>query len=397
MIDAPSTDLTALQVALDALDQPAAVRNGAGRYLVVNPAWAELLGLPAERICGKPDAALQPADLANHAAEIDGLVIGSGMPMDSDEHLLCRFGRRRLRAARHPLLDGETPWAVAVVLAEPDQAEVAAAARDRLAAALAAEPVHAAAPPVPEAARREREEETQRRLEEAEARALAADERADAAEARVQELLEELRAAKLDLEALLRRSADPEPVPVSAADTAVAPVISWGEADEHRLAAALRGATNVRSAARALLTTLGPVAGYTAGAVWQAAEDGALRCVGAWSNPGEDTGGWETSTWHAALRDAGLVPDARGAAPAVHATDGSCPRAEIARHVGLSSAVTFGAGEDVVVELLRPVAAEAEPLEGLAAARMALADALARIAEGEAESGDRQPWAAARL
>lgn len=385
MSDERSTDLTTLQAALDALEHPAAVRDGGGRYLAVNEPMAELVGLPADRLCGKPDSALQPADLATHVAEMDGLVLGSGMPMDSDEQLLCRFGRRRLRAARHPLVAEDAPWAVAIVLGEPEDAAAVSQARDRLAEALGAAPVAATAPPVPDAARREREAEAERRIAEAEARAEEAERRALESQARVEELLEELRAARLDTDALLRRAAEPV-APPAGHDEPVAVRIE--EADAHRVASAVGGATTLRGAARALLGTLGPAGGYAAGAVWEAGDDGVLRCAGAWTAPGEDLAGWETATWHAQLRDTGLVPDAREAAPAARPVDGDCPRAELARHAGLAAAATFGTGP-VVVELLRRAPAEDEPVDGLQAAREALAEALERVAAGDAEPQDR--------
>ncbi|HYF27919.1 MAG TPA: PAS domain-containing protein [Baekduia sp.] len=587
----PTRDLDALVAALEAVPMPAAVRDGGGRYVAVNCLMSELIGLPAERITGKSDSALQPADLANRTAEIDGLVLGSGTPLDNDESLLCRFGRKRLRACRQPLLDGDSPWAVAVVLGESEHAGEASAARDRLAQALVSGDVHATAPPAPDAAVGERADELERRAEEAaeradeaaaqadqarlvaeaaearaaearterdaerearaaaeariaeaeawaqeaqqraaeaearvhevraraeeagsraeqaerrlaevharaegadgrlsaahdraqeaehraqeayaraeeaegraqeaharadeaEARAHEAHARAEAAERRAAELqelaetaearheesrartaeaegrlnearvraeeanrraaeaearaealageLEAERVARLDAEALLRR--ERRIVPAAGAGPAddpqpdgPAPAPEWSEADVVRLSAALRGASSLRGAARAVLSTVGPAAGFTAGAVWHTSADGSMECVDAWTAPGESgIAGWETTAWHARLRAPGLVPDALMAdGPVACPVEGDCPRAESARHAGLQAVVLLPVGDDLVVELLRRQPVAAEPLDGLAGLRDLIAEARERLG-GEAAPA----WSLARL
>ncbi|MET0600408.1 MAG: PAS domain-containing protein, partial [Baekduia sp.] len=84
---------------------PACVRDAAGRYVAVNPSFADLVGLEASRLAGKTDNALQPADVAHRVAELDALVLEAHGHLDARETILARDGRRAMRACRFPVYD----------------------------------------------------------------------------------------------------------------------------------------------------------------------------------------------------------------------------------------------------------------------------------------------------
>src|SRR3954449_7600818 len=88
---------------------PACVRDAAGRYVAVNPSFADLVGLEAARLVGKTDNALQPADVAHRVAELDALVLEAHGHLDARETVLARDGRRALRAWRPPRPRGAPP------------------------------------------------------------------------------------------------------------------------------------------------------------------------------------------------------------------------------------------------------------------------------------------------
>src|ERR1700761_4757610 len=96
---------------------PACVRDAAGRYVAVNPAFADLVGLEASRLVGKTDNALQPADVAHRVAELDALVLDAHGHLDAREVVLARDGRRTMRACRFPVYEGDEAWAICVVMA----------------------------------------------------------------------------------------------------------------------------------------------------------------------------------------------------------------------------------------------------------------------------------------
>src|SRR3954453_14058869 len=103
---------------------PACVRDAAGRYVAVNPSFADLVGLEAARLVGKTDNALQPADVAHRVAELDALVLEAHGHLDARETVLARDGRRPTRACRFPVYTDGEPWAVCVVIAPGDDLRV---------------------------------------------------------------------------------------------------------------------------------------------------------------------------------------------------------------------------------------------------------------------------------
>lgn len=136
------TDPTSTQAAADRLGPlgeslesallPACVRDAGGRYVAVNTAFADLVGLEATRLVGKTDNALQPADVAHKVAELDALVLEAHGHLDANETVLARDGRRTVRACRFPVYyDGEV-WGVCVVMSPGDDPEAGRIAREDL-------------------------------------------------------------------------------------------------------------------------------------------------------------------------------------------------------------------------------------------------------------------------
>src|SRR3954454_17386293 len=79
---------------------PACVRDAAGRYVAVNPSFADLVGLEASRLVGKTQTAGHPAEVAHRVAELDALVLEPHGHLDAGETVLARDGRRTMRACR---------------------------------------------------------------------------------------------------------------------------------------------------------------------------------------------------------------------------------------------------------------------------------------------------------
>src|ERR1700761_2684420 len=115
---------------------PACVRDAAGRYVAVNPAFADLVGLEASRLVGKTDNALQPADVAHRVAELDALVLEAHGHLDARETVLARDGRRAMRACRFPVYADGEPWAICVVMAPGDDREAGRQQREKLQASV---------------------------------------------------------------------------------------------------------------------------------------------------------------------------------------------------------------------------------------------------------------------
>lgn len=119
----------------DSLQQttlPACVRDAGGRYVAVNPAFADLVGLEASRVVGKTDNALQPADVAHKVAELDALVLEAHGHLDANETVLARDGRRTVRACRFPVYTDGEAWGICVVMSPGDDPEAGREARERL-------------------------------------------------------------------------------------------------------------------------------------------------------------------------------------------------------------------------------------------------------------------------
>jgi len=193
--------------ALQRAELPACVRDSSGRYVAVNPAFAEMVGLDAARLLGKTDNALQPADVAERAAELDALVLQADGPLDTGEVVLARDGRRMVRACRFPVFDDDKPWAVCVVMAPGDDPEAGRAQREALQAATGgrcAETAPAAALAEAEAQR----EELERRLAEADRARSDLESRVAELHAEVEELRAGIEAARSEaVEAATRAEA----------------------------------------------------------------------------------------------------------------------------------------------------------------------------------------------
>src|SRR3954467_5781860 len=110
---------------------PACVRDAAGRYVAVNPSFADLVGLEASRLTGKTDNALQPADVAHRVAELDALVLEAHGHLDARETILARDGRRAMRACRFPVYDGGGRGGMCVVRGPGDDRQTGAEQRRR--------------------------------------------------------------------------------------------------------------------------------------------------------------------------------------------------------------------------------------------------------------------------
>ena len=138
--------------------------------MAVNSAFADMVGLPSDRLVGKPESALQPRDISDRSAELDALVLDDGGLLEADEAILAWTGKRIVRSLRFPVWRRGELWAVGVVMADRDDLAEARVARDRL-AQLAGHSAPATASAAPRAAadlQRERAErrELQQRLEE---------------------------------------------------------------------------------------------------------------------------------------------------------------------------------------------------------------------------------------
>ena len=115
---------------------PACVRDAGGRYVAVNGAFADLVGLEAARLVGKTDNALQPADVAHRVAELDALVLEAHGHLDANETVLARDGRRTVRACRFPVYSDGEAWGVCVVMAPGDDPDAGRVAREELQASV---------------------------------------------------------------------------------------------------------------------------------------------------------------------------------------------------------------------------------------------------------------------
>lgn len=115
---------------------PACVRDAGGRYVAVNPAFADLVGLDAARVVGKTDNALQPADVAHRVAELDALVLEAHGHLDANETVLARDGRRTVRACRFPVYTDGEAWGICVVMSPGDSPDNGREARERLQASV---------------------------------------------------------------------------------------------------------------------------------------------------------------------------------------------------------------------------------------------------------------------
>lgn len=97
----------ALEAFLDHLPGPAFVRDRGGRYVFVNRAWEELIGLPREKVFGKVPAEIFPGDIAGPLEEEDRRTLEGQVLLWEEE--AQRFGgeERWFSCAKFPV--GGTP------------------------------------------------------------------------------------------------------------------------------------------------------------------------------------------------------------------------------------------------------------------------------------------------
>lgn len=91
------------------------IKNLDGRYIFCNPAFGECLGLPPQKIIGRSDADLWPADVANMIREYDAFVQREGQPLMALEQVRLRSGGpvRHLQVSKFPIMQNRAITAVA--------------------------------------------------------------------------------------------------------------------------------------------------------------------------------------------------------------------------------------------------------------------------------------------
>jgi PAS domain S-box-containing protein len=82
------------------------VKDSAGRYLVVNPAFERVFGKPAAEVVGRTDAELFPAALAGHFAALDRRGREAGRTVEFEDTFEFAGRAHTVLAARFPLPDG---------------------------------------------------------------------------------------------------------------------------------------------------------------------------------------------------------------------------------------------------------------------------------------------------
>ncbi len=95
-----------LQTLLQALPDVVYFKDALGRNLIVNKAFEDLAGAPAEDIIGKTDEDLLPADLAAKCRESDERTMGSGAAVRFEERSIGIDGRLRdFETIKAPIFD----------------------------------------------------------------------------------------------------------------------------------------------------------------------------------------------------------------------------------------------------------------------------------------------------
>lgn len=97
----------------DQTDAVIYIKDGDGRYLLLNRRGAELAGVSQEELIGKTAHAIVPQEEADAAAELERQVARTGVPADHEATLTLATGRVKILDHKFPLdLDGH-PGAVA--------------------------------------------------------------------------------------------------------------------------------------------------------------------------------------------------------------------------------------------------------------------------------------------
>ncbi len=82
------------------------LKDRAGRYLLVNPAAARVLGVPPERALGRTAADLLPREVAEAVVDRDRKVLESGQPLHGEEIFTVDGEPRIFLSVRVPIRDG---------------------------------------------------------------------------------------------------------------------------------------------------------------------------------------------------------------------------------------------------------------------------------------------------
>ncbi|GFK92836.1 Nitrogen regulation protein NR(II) [Fundidesulfovibrio magnetotacticus] len=101
----------ALSLLVENIPHPISVKDGQGRYVLANPALAELLGQPLTRLTGATDRELNaPAGWARRARQLEAEVLLGGEPRFASEEIFDApaGGTRLFETSRLPLADPES-------------------------------------------------------------------------------------------------------------------------------------------------------------------------------------------------------------------------------------------------------------------------------------------------
>lgn len=95
-----------LQATLDGIPDPVFVKDRAHRWIALNAAFCDLLGLPRERLLGRSDPDVFPPDQVDVFWRVDDLVIGTAAPIDNEEQVTDGSGQvRTIWTRKIPLKD----------------------------------------------------------------------------------------------------------------------------------------------------------------------------------------------------------------------------------------------------------------------------------------------------
>ena len=82
---------------------PIVVKDSDGRYLMVNGQWEDVFGMNRVSVLNQTDEKLFPTQVASMIRQNDAAVIESGKPVETEEWLTFRIGRRNYIVNRLPL------------------------------------------------------------------------------------------------------------------------------------------------------------------------------------------------------------------------------------------------------------------------------------------------------
>lgn len=121
----PGAEGGLLQALIDANPDPAFVKDGSGRYVLVNAAYAQAVGLLASRIVGVTDWEIFPAEVAERMAEHDHLALAMGRKEQFHETIDLGSGPRGYFITRTPFAGPHGPAGIICVVQDVQGAEEA--------------------------------------------------------------------------------------------------------------------------------------------------------------------------------------------------------------------------------------------------------------------------------